>query len=322
MNSVLVSFTNFDLKNLISRSPGMIGHYFQKTLRRNWPERKVTDNGNYAIVIVSSNTKQLLTYLLFSIFNNLGTERISAIVVVDNASTDGSLQLLQRFEEQKLVTLIRNRKQRYHGPSLNQGINCLSRLVRKNKIDKPFKYIWILDSDVIILKANVLNDVTQFMRDSDASVIGQFQFDHSKLGDPHISSLIINPAYTWKRRISPFINHGMPSVLFYSSVRKNGLYICDFPFRSMNYILHLGRGTLKQINISNDVKNQYYEWALTHYEYHFHGNPKGALLLEKTAQLFHSKVGEINDTNICNLFMSGKVFVEDFDHILRTLITA
>ncbi len=294
--------------------------YKEKYLRKNWiketPNSK-NEHENIAIVIVNYNTIDLLTLLLFSIFKNLGVKRISKIVIVDNNSLDGSKELLKELENQKLISLICNRKQKYHGPALNQGIKYLQNHAKE--IENQYKYIWILDSDVVVLKQNTINDALLFISAQKAAVKGQFQYDNSELGDPHVSSIILDPLLVWKRNIFPFINHGFPPKLFYKSIRKKGIKICDFPFRSQNYLLHFGEGTLKQIFEDNLSENQYSEWASIHHNYHFHGNPKGSQINDEVNKLMIKTIGKLTVENISKVFSAKNSMSDDFKLILEKL---
>ena len=53
-----------------------------------------------AIAVVNYNTALHISLLLFSLFRVLGKDQIARIVVVDNASTDDSPQILKAFQEQ------------------------------------------------------------------------------------------------------------------------------------------------------------------------------------------------------------------------------
>jgi Glycosyl transferase family 2 len=80
-----------------------------------------TDEPRVGIVVVTFNTRRLIAQLLFSLYRLLGRNEFAQLVVVDNASTDGSRELLDALHEARLIDLIRNRHQRYHGPALTQA---------------------------------------------------------------------------------------------------------------------------------------------------------------------------------------------------------
>lgn len=245
--------------------------------RRSWPAcfASKTESRKVVIVFVNYNTIELTSYLLFSIFRVLGTEDIASIVVVDNNSTDGSRELLELFADKGLIRLICNRKQCYHGPAVNQALRCLASDARNNPQNSNYRYIWLLDSDVIILRDDVVTDAVNYIETQNAAVIGQLQHEALPEGYAHVSSLLINPIQAWQRHIVPLDSSGAPGVQFQQSLRMHGLKVSDFPFRSSHYILHLSRGTLKSIFTGADTKNIYYEWAATHAEHHYHGDPDG-----------------------------------------------
>src|SRR5487761_1122984 len=96
-------------------------------LRRDWPRRPPTARVhcptalNVAIVTVNYNTAEHLAHLVFSLFRVLGRDQFQRVVVVDNGSTDGSVELLGALADAGLIEVIFNRRQRYHGPALNQA---------------------------------------------------------------------------------------------------------------------------------------------------------------------------------------------------------
>lgn len=250
-----------------------------------------------AIVFVNYNTLELTAYLLFSIFRVLGRDQISRIVAVDNNSTDGSRQLLEAFASQGMLDLIANRRQYYHGPAINQAITFLAAQQHK-KEGKRIDYIWILDSDVILLRRDAVHNAVRFLEIQKAAAVGQFQYDALPEGYAHVSSLLIDPAKTWRRHIAPFDNSGAPAANFQRSMRAQGLKIGNFPYRSDHYLLHLARGTLKAINNKEDRGNLYYQWATTHAEHHYHGDPGGRLIHECFLDIFRQEVLELSNEKI------------------------
>lgn len=261
----------------------------QKWLRWNWPSLSPQDGG-VAIVFVNYNTFDLTAWLLFSIFRVLGTDSLSRIVAIDNNSTDGSRELLERFAAAGMIDLIGNAKQNYHGPAINQAIAYLARQQRNGGRARKTRYIWILDSDVILLRSDAIGDAVHFLEKQEAAAIGQFQYDALPEGYAHISSLLIDPAKTWRRSIAPFDNTGAPAANFQRSLRAHGLKVCDFPYRAHHYLLHLARGTLKGISTRGEKNNVYYQWAKTHAEHHYHGDVGGETVHMDFLRIFEKEV--------------------------------
>lgn len=273
----------------------------EKYARRDWPASSSrTQHPKVGIVVVSYNTVQLITFLLFSIFRILGREQIARVVVVDNASTDGSVPVLKAMRDGGLIDLILNERQRYHGPALNQGINRLCQIRRglSPQSEECFDYVWVLDSDVVILRPDAFTNALRFMKENDAASIGQFQYDALKSGYAHISSLLVDPAKVWRRSITPFDESGAPGVNFQLSIQKSGLKVLDYPFRSENYLLHLGRGTLMAIADGKDNANKYSKWASEHKSHHYHGNRRGPQIMEDFARIFQEEVGPLTGENL------------------------
>src|SRR2546428_13181341 len=95
--------------------------------RTSWPSgtRSGGERKRVGIVVANFNTSRLIAHLVFSLYRLLGRSEFAQLVVVDNASTDGSLELLDALHGAALIHLIRNRRQRYHGPALTQAISWL-----------------------------------------------------------------------------------------------------------------------------------------------------------------------------------------------------
>ncbi len=268
--------------------------FLQQWLRRDWPTHggRGEEHSGVAVVFVNYNTLDLAAYLLFSIFRVLGREQVGRIVVIDNNSTDGSRQLLERFADAGQLDLIANRKQRYHGPAINQAISFLAAEQGRGGADRRVRYVWILDSDVIILRNDTVRDAVFFLKRQQAAAVGQFQYDALPEGYAHISSLLIDPAKCWRRQIAPFDNTGAPAANFQRSLRTHGLKVGNFPFRADHYLLHLARGTLKSIYDQDDRGNLYYQWASAHAVHHYHGDPGGRLIHDRFLEVFRREVPE------------------------------
>lgn len=265
---------------------------FNQLLRLNWPDKDIKNSHEISVIFVNYNTVDLTSFLLFTLFRVLGREKVFKIVVVDNGSTDGSIDLLEKFSDKGLIDLISNEKQAYHGPAINQAINFLAKVERRN-YEVQTRYIWIVDSDILILRNNVLDDAIKFLEQQNAAAIGEFQYDALPEGYAHISSLLIDPYRCWNRSVYPFDNTGAPAANFQRSLRRKGLIVADFPFRSSHYLLHFGRGTLKSIYASNDEKNIYYDWATEHFDHHYHGEPKGREIHQSFLRFFKAEVPEL-----------------------------
>jgi GT2 family glycosyltransferase len=102
-----------------------------------------------SIIIVNWNTRELLLQTVGSVYQNPPGKYSFEIIVVDNASTDGSQQALK--EAYSDVTLIENTRNMGFGPANNQG------LARARG-----RYSLMLNSDTIVLPGS-LEAITDFM---------------------------------------------------------------------------------------------------------------------------------------------------------------
>src|SRR5919201_1921235 len=151
------------------------------TRRTSWPITSNTagaESTRVGIVVATFNTRRLIAQLVFSLYRLLGRSEFAEVVVVDNASTDGSLELLGALHDAELIHLIRNRSQRYHGPALTQGISWLARRQRAVAAHERLDYVWVLDSDVIVLRRETVRDALASLERAAAVAVGQ------KMGDP------------------------------------------------------------------------------------------------------------------------------------------
>lgn len=276
--------------------------------RTPWPisrEVAAADGRRLGIVVANFNTRLLIAQLVFSLYRLLGRSEFAQIVVVDNASTDGSLELLDALYEARLIHLIRNRSQGYHGPALTRGISWLAHRQPTLPADKRLDCVWVMDSDVIVLRRDTVRDALRVFEESDAAAVGQ------KTGDPaynellqhnpemlHPCSLMLDPTRIWQDPIPRFLEDGAPSTALQVAADAQGLRLVEFPFVEDGYLLHLGRGTLREVADRNDAANRYYNWAVDHRDYHFAGKADGIELLAAFTDLFDEEVGDLTPASL------------------------
>lgn len=260
------------------------------------------------IVVAHFNTRRLVAQLVFSLYRLLGREQFAELVVVDNGSNDGSGELLAALHRAKLIHLIQNDEQRYHGPALTQGVSWL--IGARTDVD----HVWVLDSDVVLLRPDTLREALARAREHDAAAVGQ------KLGDDTYNRLlkhnpemldpcclIFDPHRIWRSPIPHFLEDGAPATALQVAADANGLRLVDFPFVEGEYLVHLGRGTLREIAQSGDAANRYYEWALDHRDPHYGGHERGSLLYREFCELFDAEVGELTADSLVRSCLSGTI---------------
>lgn len=102
--------------------------------------------GKISVIIVNYNTRPYLERCIRSLLH-FGAGVIERIIVVDNASTDGSVQfVMQEFEG---IEVISNKRNVGFAAANNQAIKLIDT-----------KYIWLINSDV-----EILNDTAQVLTD-------------------------------------------------------------------------------------------------------------------------------------------------------------
>jgi GT2 family glycosyltransferase len=103
-----------------------------------------------SIIVINYNTKKITKDCLDSIVKNTKNLKYE-IVVVDNASKDGSVEMLRKLVKKYPLRLIPNKKNLGFGKGNNQGI----------KLAKG-KYILLLNTDTLI-NDNVLKEIVDWM---------------------------------------------------------------------------------------------------------------------------------------------------------------
>ena len=108
-----------------------------------------------AVVIVNYNTSDHLRACLATV----QSESSSQVIVVDNASTDGSVEMVKR--EYPWVTLIPNSTNKGYGTAANQGIFCCRD-----------KYVLLLNADILLPPGALQALITYLDLNPQAAVVG------------------------------------------------------------------------------------------------------------------------------------------------------
>ena len=104
------------------------------------------ENYDLAVIIISFNTKEITKNCLDSIYNSLKESSIKLqIIVIDNSSSDGSVEMLKKYEKEKNnLKIILNHENIGFGKANNQAV----KLVNSN-------YILFLNSDIEVLDNSI-----------------------------------------------------------------------------------------------------------------------------------------------------------------------
>lgn len=196
------------------------------------------------LAIVNYNTAQLISHLLFSLFRFMSAKARSNmdILIIDNASTDESRDILLAFQQVGMIRTILNDRQLYHGPALNQAVDVA--------VMEKYDYLWTMDSDVVVIREEIVYDAIEFMVKTNAAIIGQEYLTMRMDNVPHISCMVFDMA-----RCKPKFGHsGNPARKICAEAEP----ILNFPFRREYYILHMGGGTRAMIKATNDQGNEFF----------------------------------------------------------------
>jgi hypothetical protein len=277
------------------------------TPRTTWPPTPDPEGGarRVGIVVVNFNTARLISQLLFSLYRVLGRSEFAMVVVVDNGSTDGSREVLESLAEAQLIHLVANAEQQYHGPALNQGISWLADRQAAAEPAQQIRYVWLLDSDVVVLRRDTARDALAAFDGTGAAAVGQIQDNpmtrRALRNNPSMLSpfsLILDPGQMWQPSIPPFLDDGAPATGMQVAADADGLRLVSFPFVERSYLIHLGRGTLRAIAESGDTTNRFYAWAAGHNEPYYMGQEGAASAYQKFGEAFDEEVRDLTPERV------------------------
>jgi hypothetical protein len=237
--------------------------------------------GATTVVSVSWNTKELTALLLWSLHRILEPSDVS-ILVVDNASADGTAELLLDAQDAGLCSVLRNPTNVGHGPGLE--------LALATDVARGADRVWILDSDCVVARPNALRAPIE--AHPDAAIIGEAHWDRWHGRDRHeLYSLLVARAVLEHPDVAGFEAGGDPAWALLESAERAGLAASTFPFTADGYVVHLGRASLAAAVATNDTSNPLFPWATEHHEPHFGGvDGARARYVELTRQ-FADEVG-------------------------------
>jgi glycosyltransferase involved in cell wall biosynthesis len=254
----------------------VLGHRLRGELGRSpWPTTEVADP-RPAVVTASYRDLPQLVQLLVTLLRVPPAGALHSVLVVDAGASDEERAVLRALGEAGVIRHLERDRRTGHGAALNAGISAIGDAVKAGAPAPA--YLWLLDSDVLVLRADVVAAAVGAMERGRAALIGQLQQDvlAEVGGYAHVSSVMLDPRVVWRRNVPPFFEDGTPGVEQQRRLRKLGLPVFDFPFYRDRYLLHLGQGALRGIADRQEIDHPLYEWAVETYEIHYHDNPEGA----------------------------------------------
>jgi glycosyltransferase involved in cell wall biosynthesis len=258
-----------------------------------WPGAPEASRERVAVVSVSFNTRELTGFLLWSLRRIVDWPCLE-IVIVDNGSRDGSAELLAETDRAGVCALLANDVNRQHGPGLNQGISWLA-----SRPGPLPAWIWVLDSDVVAARPDVLSAALAVARGDGAAVVGEPQWDPwHQVERCELYSLLLDPARVWRPGIGPFTDDGDPSFDLLSSAARSGLRLAAFPFTADGHVIHRGRGSLAAVFEAGDRSHPLYDWATGHHDAHFGGVPGADRRYQALLRTFRQETGTLTGTSL------------------------
>jgi GT2 family glycosyltransferase len=123
---------------------------------------------NLAIIICNWNKREDVLRCLDSVSSSVPS--FTQVFVVDNASTDGSVEALEAYDKIPF-RLIKNNKNLGSSGGFNTGL--------RESLDKKYKYVHLLDNDVIVNKDTFYNAYELLENEPDIGAVGSklYQFD-------------------------------------------------------------------------------------------------------------------------------------------------
>ena len=213
------------------------------------------------------------------------------IVVVDNGSKDGSADLLAKIDAAGGCRLMANAGNAMHGPALTQAMSFLA----SGRTGLP-RWVWVLDSDVVISRPDALEKAMERAAETDAAVVGESWRDDEHDMDRFLAySLLIDPARVWRDGIEPFADGGDPAFGLLESAKALGETLSEFPFARDGYVIHRGRSSLFTVWASDDTTHPDHWWARDHHEPHFALVEGAAARHDDLLRAFRADVGPLDD---------------------------
>jgi glycosyltransferase involved in cell wall biosynthesis len=242
-----------------------------------------------AIVIVNFNTLDYLKLLLITLSESLNECRrlIKKIVIVDNASRDGSKDFLSLFESVQGISIVNNSKGLNHAHGLRMGIRHIDTTEKDIPISGKSNYYLTIDSDVIVIRNDLWANIQEIICKKSPDLLGEIQHDVC-IPYVHPSFMLIKKEAYHGKGMMPFINDGAPALYLQQSLRARRAEIIDFPVRKDGYIVHRGRGATQGIQ----RYCRFHSYATISAQEHFHDNKQGRLIWETIEKKHAEIIGE------------------------------
>jgi glycosyltransferase involved in cell wall biosynthesis len=220
----------------------------------------------FAIVTVNFSTTRWLKLLLLTLSEQDALDRVSDIIVVDNASRDGGRILIRNLAARvSRITLVENDRFLSHARGMRMRIRAL------DAIDSSANVVLSIDTDVIFIRPDMLSELGRAFEHG-TSLAGEMRHGLYDVPEAQASFVAVRRDAYARRDVMPWVNHGAPSYWMQRSIRRAGLTVHDFPIYRAGYALHRGRGGVRAAKTFRALSSYA---SVSNDEPHFMGVPNG-----------------------------------------------
>ncbi len=249
-------------------------------------------NRGVVMIVVNFNTLHYLKMMLLSLCGQTAVNRIRAIIIIDNASRDGSCHFLQKLRESGLrIYIVQRRRESSHARNLRKGIQELRKMEKSGAIEPHDTYL-IIDPDVLFLRKETLAEAVNAFERQQAALLGEMRTGNYEIPEAQASFLLIRAHAYHARQTHPFVNHGAPALWLQRSLRSQGFRLCDFPLNKNGYILHRGRSAVER---TRRYSKLHAYATVTRANPHYMGLPDGAAVWRKRENEYAPLLTEANE---------------------------
>jgi glycosyltransferase involved in cell wall biosynthesis len=168
------------------------------------------------------------------------------LILIDNGSGDASTELVRELGGSlPNVDAVLNRRNRYHGPALDQGVRAART-----------RFVFTLDSDCEVRRGGFLEQMRPHFDDPSVYAVGAlryknrfgYTYGYDDSVEPERPDRIpyVHPYAMLLDRdkylaLRPFIHHGAPCIRNMEDARRAGYRVVRFPIG--DFVFHLAEGT-------------------------------------------------------------------------------
>ena len=128
-----------------------------------------------AVVTVHYHAMTHLLELLVTLLRIPPRDALHSVTVVDNGSTADERAILRALAAAGIIRLVERTRQDDARPGINAGISSLARACTKSATAPTA--VWVIDSDVLVLRADVIDAAARALDLEHAAILGQLQLD-------------------------------------------------------------------------------------------------------------------------------------------------